>query len=1235
MLSTVTRPDGYTACSLCDAVFRTLAGCRIHQRKAHPNEFHSQVAAAQAAAPPSREWTTDDDCRLWRAFLSLGDLPAPTRNARLVQETGRSFNAIKKRLTFLRKAPPAVTFVGGDADSPDVPDPSSGAASSSSPPPPAFGAVWTVEEERRVWVEYHRLVAAELRAGTLWRRLATFAGRSVSSVTGRVALLRRRGWCAPDPLTFSGSPAGADGSSVVPVRAEASGSPVSATARAVADAGVSPEDLGAARPAEVDGDVVETDGAGGSGARAGGAGDVVRADAVMLAVSASAAVAGPASPGAGAAGATSSPPSSSCGPASVPPTPLPRGVTCVVPFSPTVDESVAVRVCTPARPSRSVLPSSEPARVSPSSSGPSGAWTLADAAVRALEDVADSGLRPLEESVRAGDLQRARQLWGEWAAARFPVLWRPSRAANPRPNRRGRMTARARRRAQYARLQALWASRRKDAAAAALDGSWAELGLDTATVPQTALCDFWDGVLAHPSLPDSRPVPDWGVPEAGCLSIPVTGREVRDALRHMRGSAPGPDRFTPADALSAFGLTLAVVRLLHLLGPAPAFLLGRVTFVPKVARPSTPRDFRPITVGSVHLRVLHKILAARWTRADGVVEPRQFGARPVDGCLGAAGLVGSFLRSAAGAGRPVSAAFLDVSKAFDTVAVGSILRAAEAVGAPPFFLDHLRQVYDSSRVFLPDGRLVSCSRGVRQGDPLSPLLFSAVMREATSALGPGAPSFGGVEVGHVAYADDLVVLATSPTELTARVERLQQRLSAAGLSLNTGKSRALVTRIAAGSRSLFVDASPLPVGSATIPALGPDDSLSYLGVTFGWRGPVPPNHRQALAETLDSLARAPLKPQQRLWTLRNCVVARFLHQLVLGSVHLNTLLAMDRLVRRAARQALHLPGDTPSAFFHASLASGGLGLPAPSVLVPLSKQRRFATLSGSVDPALRAAGAEAVDAPGQRQLFSAPRLDGVPVASSTEAKRRWTELLHSSVDGRGLRDTCPLTTSWLAEPPLRVFGGRFCRAVALRAGVLPCAARAARGRAPTDDTQAINTCRGLCGRSETLQHVIQACSITHGPRVKRHDDLCQALSSAGAGLGFSVTREPMVPAGGTFIKPDLVLLAADRREATVIDVAVASDGSLPRAADLKRDKYGRGDGATAIRRHLTALHPDLTSVTFVPVILSWRGLFLPSTVRALRGAGFSDGFLRHLSWLAVSGSCTTYSQYYRSTFIDR
>ena len=81
--------------------------------------------------------------------------------------------------------------------------------------------------------------------------------------------------------------------------------------------------------------------------------------------------------------------------------------------------------------------------------------------------------------------------------------------------------------------------------------------------------------------------------------------------------------------------------------------------------------------------------------------------------------------------QPLSVAFLDVSTAFDSVSHASLLLAAERMGVPGRFISYLRSLYtEASTVLQVDGQLsgpMVQNRGVKQGDPLSPLLFNCVI----------------------------------------------------------------------------------------------------------------------------------------------------------------------------------------------------------------------------------------------------------------------------------------------------------------------------------------------------------------------------------------------------------------------------------------------------------------------------------------------------------------------------
>ena len=734
------------------------------------------------------------------------------------------------------------------------------------------------------------------------------------------------------------------------------------------------------------------------------------------------------------------------------------------------------------------------------------------------------------------------------------------------------------------------------------------------------------------------------------LSSPITKSELDSALEKMSESAPGLDGVSLKDIrgcrLHTFVLILNVM---WRTGIVPRWLTdGRVTLIPKVAQPHSPKDFRPITVSSMILRVFHRILARRLDTL--VIDESQVAYRPVDGCQRNLFILSSVLRDSHQNREPLFAIFVDVAKAFDSVSRGAILAAAKRKGLPPPFLSYLENIFNQSGVWVGK-KYCQQNNGVRQGDPMSGALFNFVMDYVYSTLSEdvGYPLNERLPDGrkrlialirHLLFADDGVIFANSIEGLNHQVQKLVQAFAECGMRLNPSKSM-ILGKIPAGGGDKAVITAPearaqLYIDGERVPVMTTDGSYRYLGLLVGPCGFINGYQESVLKTKLERLQKSALKPQQKLQILRRQVITSSLYALTLGEVSQGRILAVDKIVRKFVRKICHLPHDTPNSAIHADMKAGGLGVPSLALTVPINRARRLARLfakPGSIVQYLKEVSHCVKKFDEGQRIFSH---NGAQMVTKKDAVDGMREELHKKVDGCGLKPhaRCGQFDQWLYDCKMSIKGREFVLAVQARLGCLNTPSRALRGGRgrPLDDK--------LCWRDRqpaTLNHISQYCESTHGLRVERHDQVVKMIHSSLSSQGNKTLREPRLAIeNNRVLIPDIVTIDKENKTVSILDPIICSDfKDLEEASQIKVDKYDNDTlKKNACIRLLGEGRSAGVKVKVSGLAFNCRGAVAPSTRTVLRSL-CSRRYAAYICLRVLVWTAQIVSQYRRTVHVRR
>jgi hypothetical protein len=260
--------------------------------------------------------------------------------------------------------------------------------------------------------------------------------------------------------------------------------------------------------------------------------------------------------------------------------------------------------------------------------------------------------------------------------------------------------------------------------------------------------------------------------------------------------------------------------------------------VPKPkGRPDVFDDHRGIAVSPVIAKLFAIIMMTRlnrWAETRGLRAKGQAGFRPGRGTGDQVFILRHMIDTARARKRPLFCAFIDFSKAYDRVDRGLLWKILEGCGLHGAMLHTVKAMYESVRMQVRAGAELgtpfNSGVGVKQGCPISPLLFGILIDRLEPYLEQRCPGSGTQLAGSIIrallYADDVVLMNDSANGLRAMLSALEDFCKANSMFVNATKSQVVVFN---RGHSAVPGGLQFPINGASLPV---DTFYVYLGIKF-------------------------------------------------------------------------------------------------------------------------------------------------------------------------------------------------------------------------------------------------------------------------------------------------------------------------------------------------------------------------------------------------------------------
>lgn len=352
---------------------------------------------------------------------------------------------------------------------------------------------------------------------------------------------------------------------------------------------------------------------------------------------------------------------------------------------------------------------------------------------------------------------------------------------------------------------------------------------------------WWKPVLAEKEqllFNEMQSEADWQEDLMASITVEMIDKRLKLMPKHK---APGRDGLTVRhyQALPACAKRAVAEKLTHWLNVEQSPFETYVVPILKSGDPRVLDNLRPIALTPILWRILAGIITERIRDTmERCLSKMQQAFLPGTKLTEHLTLMTNIVEHAIHTKSPLYVAKLDLRKAYDSVEFWVLDKALRRLRLPQMMIDFLvntRRTKLYVETAFGETEPVDVRRGLLQGDPLSPLLFCAVMDPLLTALeqDPNGYRWGVLLIAVLAFADDLLLMASSPAKLQVLLDTATRFFSDIGIQLNYEKCRGYCTGATCD------DSAPVYLNhtdGVQLQFAARHEPLKYLGVSLSLTG---------------------------------------------------------------------------------------------------------------------------------------------------------------------------------------------------------------------------------------------------------------------------------------------------------------------------------------------------------------------------------------------------------------